>query len=341
MSDWYLFTGSKQPHDRIRQLDATENQPPPWRIFHGGPVISEHQRWPRDRRGQIIQRGLDVLAQRGRAYEAGEREKALVNAAIQLRRPLLIEGDPGVGKSSLAYAVAYELRLGPVLHWPITSRTTLQDGLYRYDAVARLQDTARQSAGDIGDYIRLGPLGTAMLPWRYPRVLLIDELDKSDIDLPNDLLTIFEEGEFVIPELARLSQERSVQVFRSDSDAQVEIVGGQVRCRAFPIVLMTSNNERTFPPAFLRRCLRLEIRQPTSAQLESIVANHFRLGPGDRARIEELIASFLSRRQEGRQLATDQLLNAIHLRLNGKLEPNGTSAELLEHVLAALSGEQL
>lgn len=129
----------------------------------------------------------------------------LINAALYLRRPLLVTGEPGSGKSTLAHSVAYELGLGRVLQWPIVSRTELKDGLYTYDAIGRLQDAQLAERGtgrgsdDIGRYIRLGPLGTALLPAERPRVLLIDELDKSDIDLPNDLLNVVEEGSSPFP----------------------------------------------------------------------------------------------------------------------------------------------
>ncbi|NED83227.1 AAA domain-containing protein, partial [Streptomyces sp. SID11233] len=179
-------------------------------------------------------------------------ELEVINAALYLRRPLLVTGGPGVGKSSLAHSVADELRLGDVLRWPIVSRTSLQDGLYHYDAIARLQDVQiaahdpGAAAGGpgaperIGDYIRLGPLGTALLPSARPRVLLVDELDKSDIDLPNDLLNILEEGEFVIPELQRLADRlpgNEAEVLTSDG-RKVRIKDGRVACTHFPFVVL-------------------------------------------------------------------------------------------------------
>ncbi|HMQ33792.1 MAG TPA: AAA family ATPase, partial [Chloroflexaceae bacterium] len=173
---------------------------------------------------------------RGRTYQPTAEEVEAVNTAIHLRRPLLIEGPPGVGKSSLAASVAYQLRLGPVLRWPVNTRSTLVEGLYQYDAVARLQQVAAQSArlahgaqapgsapqpapgpaDGIVEYLRLGPLGTALLPWEHPRVVLIDEFDKGDIDLPNDLLNLMEEGWFLIPELARLRSREPIRVTTAD-----------------------------------------------------------------------------------------------------------------------------
>ena len=175
----------------------------------------------------------------------------MVNAALYLRRPLLVTGKPGTGKSTLAYSIAAELMLGPVLHWPITSRSRLDDGLYRYDAIGRLQESTLtgERVLDVGRYLTLGALGTALLPQRRPRVLLIDELDKSDIDLPNDLLNVFEEGRFEIPELVRLPADQRVvdSVMTADGTDRVTVQDGVVRCDEFPIVVITSNGEREFP----------------------------------------------------------------------------------------------
>ncbi|RSN57827.1 MULTISPECIES: AAA family ATPase [Actinomadura] len=292
MPDWLLYTGSREPHDGIDRLP----DPPPWRAFGGGPVVP-------------VPDGGSGNAHQATTYRPSDDAVQQVNAALYLRRPLLVTGPPGTGKSTLAYAVAHELGLGPVLHWPITSRTTLRDGLYQYDPLTRLYAASRvPSDDDIGRFIRLGPLGTALLPYGRPRVLLVDEIDKSDIDLPNDLLTIFEKGEYEIPELARRAAP-DAEVMTADGST-VAIGRGAVRCRAFPFVVLTSNGEREFPPAFLRRCVTVELRQPAGeAELAAIVREH--LGPlADRS--DDLVRRFLERSSAG-TLATDQLLNAVYL----------------------------
>jgi MoxR-like ATPase len=262
-----------------------------------------------------------------------------VNAALFLRRPLLVTGKPGVGKSSLARAVARELCLGRVLWWPITTRTTLQDGLYQYDALARLHEVSQRrnaAAGagaddvDIGKFLRLGPLGTALLPAAKPRVLLIDEIDKGDVDLPNELLHVFEEGQFEILELSRLDR-KEVTLRAADGDDLVTIHNGIVRSYEFPLVILTSNGERDFPPAFMRRCVRVEMKAPDDvAGLAKIVSAHF----GAASTLHhQLIDNFLQRRSE--DLATDQLLNAIYL---SSYQSGVERERLLELVLKSLRG---
>lgn len=332
-----IFHGDGEPHA------WTMPPAPPWRQFNGGPAVPYP---PQDDGAGQYPNDLE----RARTYRAQDREVELVNIALMLRRPLLITGRPGTGKSTLAYAIAHELQLFPVLRWPVTSRTTLQDGLYRYDAIARLQDAnldrqasparppgtpASQAAAGIGRYLQLGPLGTALLPYDRPRVLLIDEIDKSDVDLPNDLLNVLEEGEYRIPELVRIADTDSdVEVGVEHASTTVRIRAGSVRCRAFPIVVMTSNGERDFPPAFLRRCVRLEIAEPDSGRLEAIVRAHL----GDDALTEhaDIVSHFLQQRTVG-ELATDQLLNAIFVTMHSDVTGAADRRELADLILRHLS----
>lgn len=324
--DWQIYRGTGRPTPDVSLYEALP-PPPPWRTFRGGPLPDSEE--PPEDDGEATRR-------LGTEFHITERdvdphEVDMVNAALYLRRPLLVTGRPGTGKSSLAYRIARELRLGRVLRWPITSYTSLKSGLYLYDAIARAQAVAAtqgraiQSVPDgqpaealssIGDFIRLGPLGTAFLARRLPRVLLIDELDKSEADLPNDLLSIFEEGEFTIPELERVrNQSREVTVFTDDRGSTATVSDGRVGCYAFPVVVITSNGERDFPPAFLRRCLRLETREPNAEQLAAIVASHL-LGNRGQQR-ERLIREFVERSQAAGGLPADQLLDAVYLATSG------------------------
>jgi MoxR-like ATPase len=360
MNDWLIYTGKREPHDDIERLPA----PPSWREFGGKPVLP-----PPAAADESLQRRLGDL-RKAHTYRAGPEEVDLVNAALYLRRPLLVTGNPGTGKSTLAYSVAWELKLGRVLKWPVTSRTSRDDGLYQYDALARLQDAGHRNGrrtpgelrsraaapfpapqpvaspelnpqedeessdeySDLGRYIRLGPLGTALLPYERPRVLLIDELDKSDIDLPNDLLNVFEDGQYEIRELTRIADRLPEARVLTDDGDRVVIEGGRVECNAFPLVVITSNGERVFPPAFLRRCLRLHIDAPKKDRLQEIVQAH--LGADDEERTRDMIGKFISRRDEG-ELATDQLLNAIYLMYN-QAWPNGPE-KLVDKVLHYIS----
>ncbi|MEV6303471.1 MoxR family ATPase [Actinoplanes sp. NPDC051861] len=323
--DWLIFTGTGEVHDGIERLP----EPPPWRRFSGDPV-AEFDRTPATPHGHR----RTALAT---TYQADPDTIDLVNTALYLRRPLLVTGEPGVGKSTLAYAVAHELRLGSVLRWPITSRSTLRDGLYRYDAIGRVEDASTGDAADshLGRYLRLGPLGTALVPYPFPRVLLIDEIDKSDFDFPNDLLNIFEEGEYEIPELARIADTTpEVSLQPADNGPKVRVSNGHVACLQFPLIIMTSNQEREFPSAFLRRCVRLDLPSPDRDRLSAIVTAH--LG-ADRAETnEDLITSFLSRRETG-EMATDQLLNAVYLLDKASAKDRGAREHLAGLILRQLN----
>jgi MoxR-like ATPase len=321
----YDYTGKGLDPSRLKLADT----PPPWRTCGKRPVKSSK---PKAKAKLVARQMSPWQVDRGSSYLAEEREASMVDASLMLRRPLLVTGNAGVGKSSLAYSVAWQLGLGNVLRWNITSRSTLKEALYEYDAVSRLHDVAlkEKSKGnpeDIGSYVTLGPLGTALLPnpdGRYfPRVLLIDEIDKADADLPSDLLHVLEEGSFEVSEIVRHNAgkvENCEIAVRTIEGNTVQIpASGQIAASDFPLVIMTSNGERDFPAAFKRRCLPLEIFRPKNDKLISIVARHLGEAVSKSERVAKLISDF-SKQGESALLATDQLLSAIHLLNSLKLE---------------------
>jgi MoxR-like ATPase len=296
--------------------------PPPWRTF---PRRSQH-----------------------RQYQPPPGLVDAVNTALHLRRPLLVSGPAGSGKSTVIEQVAHELDLGPVLRWHITSRSTLTEALYRYDALGRIHAQSLRAAmtqgqagragrgrsrDDIAPFLQLGPLGTALLPSPRPRALLIDEIDKSDLDLPSDLLEVLERGEFEIPELVRYRRPR-VLVRQWDSDTEYPIERGHVGCTQFPFILLTSNGERDFSPAFLRRCIRYTMPPLTAELLHGIVQAHFAAVPDGG---EDLVEKFAERVAAGEHLAVDQLLNAVALLTGDHAPRDGQYEELRALILRELS----
>ena len=186
------------------------------------------------------------------SYVASDDLRVAVNASIALQRPLLIKGEPGTGKTVLAHEVAKALG-APIIEWHIKSTTKAQQGLYEYDAVSRLRDSqlGDERVKDISNYIKRGKLWEAFTSKERP-ILLIDEIDKADIEFPNDLLLELDRMEFYVYE--------TQQVIKADQR---------------PIVMITSNNEKELPDAFLRRCFFHYIRFPDRETMTQIVDVHF------------------------------------------------------------------
>ncbi|MEV6105925.1 ATPase [Streptomyces sp. NPDC051940] len=315
------YWGKGDAPDSPRRLP----DPPPWRAGRTGPA----KRSP------------------ATTYEPPAGLVDAVNAALHLRRPLLLTGPAGSGKSTVIEQIAVQTGLGDVLRWHITSRSTLAEALYRYDALGRIHAHALRDGGgakpvpgaqaapsgedDIGDYLQLGPLGTALLPADRPRALLIDEIDKSDLDLPSDLLDVLERGEFEIPELAR-HPVRTVRVRTAEPGGRVEVEDGLVRCREFPVIVLTSNGERDFPPPFLRRCVRFDMPPLSRDVLARIVTAHLDDVDEQDPTTATLLTAFVEQLGQGQHLAIDQLLNAVYLLKEGDLE-DGEQRDRLQQLL--------
>jgi MoxR-like ATPase len=247
-------------------------------------------------------------------YVATQELQVAVNAAITLERPLLIKGEPGTGKTLLAFEIARALGLD-MYTWHIKSTTTAQQGLYEYDAVARLRDSqlGDPKVHDIANYIVKGQLWKAFESDRQV-LLLIDEIDKADIEFPNDLLLELDKMEFYCYEL----QERIVARHR-------------------PIVIITSNNEKELPDAFLRRCFFHYIRFPERETMLQIIDVHF---PGlEQELIENALKTFYHLREVNglkKRPSTSELLDWIKLLKMGAAQHDGQPAGTDTPYLGAL-----
>ncbi len=236
------------------------------------------------------------------SYLTDQALEAAVNCSIALERPLLVKGEPGTGKTLLAQAIAEALGLD-LIHWSVKSSTKAQDGLYVYDTVQRLYD-ARFGEGNVKDvksYIKLGPLGRAFSA-KERKVLLIDEIDKADLEFPNDLLDELDRMRF--------------RILETDEE---------VRADERPVVIMTSNNEKELPDAFLRRCVFHFIDFPEPERMKRIVRVHH---PAiDQELVDRAITAF------------------YRLRSNDRLRKRPSTSELIDWILvlarAGIDGERI
>jgi MoxR-like ATPase len=252
-------------------------------------------------------------------YVATDDLKTAVNAAILLQRPLLVKGEPGTGKTVLAREIAAALQV-PIFEWHIKSTTKAQQGLYEYDAVARLRDSqlGDDRVNDIANYIRRGKLWEAFTSSQRP-VLLIDEIDKADIEFPNDLLQELDRMEFFVYE-----------------------TGETITAAQRPIVIITSNNEKELPDAFLRRCFFHYIRFPDAETMQAIVDVHF---PGIKKRLvaEALNLFFELREVPGlrKKPSTSELLDWLKLLLSEDVSPETLRERDPRKVIPPLHGALL
>ncbi len=250
------------------------------------------------------------------SYIATDDLMMAVNAAVTLERPLLIKGEPGTGKTMLALEVARALGR-PLLQWHVKSTSKAQQGLYEYDAVSRLRDSQLGDGRvhDIANYIKRGPVWEAFAA-EQPSVLLIDEVDKADIEFPNDLLRELDRMEFYVYETQQL-----------------------VTAKHRPVIIITSNNEKELPDAFLRRCFFHYIKFPDRETMEKIVAVHF---PGLKRNLlrEALTAFFEIRDVPGlkKKPSTSELLDWLKLLVAEDIPPEALHGTEQGKIIPPLHG---
>lgn len=256
-------------------------------------------------------------------YVATQELQVAVNASIHLEKPLLVKGEPGTGKTLLAHEIARSLGK-PIITWHIKSTTLAQQGLYEYDAVSRLRDSqlGNKEVEDIANYIKKGKLWEAFSA-EESVVLLIDEIDKADIEFPNDLLLELDKMEFFVYEL-----------------------GKTIKAKNRPIVIITSNNEKELPDAFLRRCLFHYIRFPEKETMQAIVDVHY---PGLQEELVQqsmrLFYELRATRGVKKKPSTSELIDWMKLLLMEKIQADDLenielTSELPPHLGALIKNEQ-
>ena len=252
-------------------------------------------------------------------YIATDDLKIAVNASVALERPLLIKGEPGTGKTVLAYEMAKALN-APLITWHIKSTTKAHNGLYEYDAVSRLRDSqlGDERVHDVRNYLKKGKLWEAFTSPVRP-VLLIDEIDKADIEFPNDLLQELDRMEFYVQETD-------------------ETISAAVR----PVVVITSNNEKELPDAFLRRCFFHYIRFPDDQTMKAIIEVHF---PGIKPRlVSEALRTFYEIRDTPglkKKPSTSELLDWLKLLMVDDVDPETLREKSPNKLIPPLHGALL
>lgn len=252
----------------------------------------------------------------GSTYIATDDLKVAVNAAIKLERPLLIKGEPGTGKTQLAIEVAQSLG-APLIEWHVKSTTKAHQGLYEYDAVKRLRDSqlGDERAAEIANYLRKGKLWEAFESPVRP-VLLIDEIDKADIEFPNDLLQELDRMEFYVYEIDKT-----------------------IKAAQRPIVFITSNNEKDLPDAFLRRCFFHYIQFPDADTMRAIVEAHY---PGLKERlVSEALRAFYQLREVPalkKKPSTSELLDWLKLLHTDEIDPETLRSKDNTKLIPPLAG---